>query len=125
MILTSDCEPEPGTEASVAETELFQVVLRSSACGERLVLAGEIGLDAVHRLSDAALQAVASGREVSLDWSDAQRVCAGALQILLALGTALSARGLALSVAGDNPGVRRVLELASLSQLFPVQPGVL
>ena len=69
----------------------------------------------------AIKQALAAGGEVAVDWSQAERVCAGALQVLLALGTAVHARGFELSVAGDNPGVRHTLELAGLSRLFPVR----
>ena len=124
MIVTTICEPEPVNETSV-EDVLFQVELRPSASCDLLVLAGAISLDAVPRLSEAALQTVAGGKEVSVDWSEARHICAGALQVLLALGTALGAHGRMLSVAGDNPGVRHTLELAGLSQLFPVRPGPL
>ena len=86
-----------------------------------LVLAGAISPDAVPQLADAALQTVAGGKEVAVDWSEARHICGGALQVPLALGTALSARGQVLSVASDNPGVRHTLELAGLSQLFPVR----
>jgi anti-anti-sigma regulatory factor len=122
MIVTTACEPELANETSV-EDELFHVKLRPSASCDLLVLAGAISLDAVPQLTDAALQTVAGGKQVAVDWSEATHICAGALQVLLALGTALGARGQVLSVAGDNPGVRHTLELAGLSQLFPVRQG--
>ena len=120
MIVKTASEPEFANETSVEE-ELFRVELRPSASCDLLMLAGAISLDAARQLSDAALQALAGGREVAVDWSEARHVSAGALQVLLALRTALDARGLALPVAGDNPGVRRTLELAGLSPLFPVR----
>jgi anti-anti-sigma regulatory factor len=120
MIATTACEPELANETSV-EDELFHVELRPSASCDLLVLAGAISLDAVPKLTDAALQTVAGGKQVAIDWSEATHICGGALQVLVALGTALGARGQMLSVAGDNPGVRHTLELAGLSQLFPVR----
>ena len=120
MIATTACEPELANETSV-EDELFHVELRPSASCDLLVLAGAISLDAVHQLTDAALQTVAAGKQVAVDWSEATHICGGALQVLVALGTALGARGQMLSVVGDNPGVRHTLELAGLSQLFPVR----
>jgi anti-anti-sigma regulatory factor len=120
MIATTACEPELANETSV-EDELFHVELRPSASCDLLVLAGAISLDAVPQLTDAALQTVAAGKQVAVDWSEATHICGGALQVLVALGTALGARGQMLSVVGDNPGVRHTLELAGLSQLFPVR----
>lgn len=124
MIVTTICEPELASETSV-EDELFHVELRPSTSRDVLVLAGGVSLDAVHQLSDVALQTVARGKEVAIDWSEARHICAGALQVLLALGAALGARGRVLSVAGDSPGVRHTLELAGLSRLFPVRQDVL
>jgi anti-anti-sigma factor len=119
MIVTAAEEPELANQTSV-EDELFHVGLHPSASRDVIVLAGMINLDAARQLCDAALRTLAGGREIAVDWSGAMHVSAGALQVLLALGTALHARGLVLSVTGDNPGVRRTLELAGLSRLFPV-----
>ena len=101
------------------EDALFHVEICPSASCDVLILVGAIDLDAARRLYDVTLQALAGGREVALDWSQATHVGAGALQILVALGTALRARGQALSIAGDNPGVRRMLELTGLSRHLP------
>jgi anti-anti-sigma regulatory factor len=122
MIVTTACKSELANETGV-EDELFHVELRPSASCDLLVLAGGISLDAVRQLSDAALQTLAGGREVAVDWSGARYLSAGSLQVLLALKTALDARGQVLSVAGDNTGVRHTLALAGLSQLFPVRQG--
>jgi anti-anti-sigma regulatory factor len=120
MMVTTPCESELAPETSVEE-ELFHVKLRPSASCDLLVLGGAISLDAVHQLSDMALRTVTGGKEVAVDWSEATHICAGALQVLLALGTALGARGQVFSVAGDNPVVRHTLELVGISQLFPVR----
>jgi len=112
-------EPELTDEAGV-EDELFRMSIRPSASGDLLVLAGGITLDAVHQLSGAAMQLLAGGREVAVDWSRSTQVSAGAFQVLLALQSALDARGQAFPVAGDNPAMRRTLELAGLSHFFPL-----
>ena len=107
------------------EHELFRVELQAAESRDRLLLAGEINLDAASQVREAALAALAAGRAVEVDWRDAGYVSAGALQVLLALRTALEARRQVLHLAGDNAGVRRTLELAGLSRLFPTQeaPG--
>jgi anti-anti-sigma regulatory factor len=117
MIDTTTCEPELANLTSV-EDALFQVELRPSDSRDVLILSGTINLDAARQLYDAALQALAGGRDVAVDWSQAVHVSAGALQVLLTLGAALHARGSVFSVMGDNAGVRRTLELGGLSGLF-------
>ena len=106
---------------TVCEPERFCVELRPSESCDLLVLAGEMNLDAAVQLRDSALKAVAGGREVGVDWSKAGHVSAGAIQVLLALRAALDAQGRGLHTAGDSPGVRRTLELAGLSRLFPAR----
>lgn len=120
MIVTPACEAAPPDGITGAH-ELFRVEVRPSETCDLLVLAGEINLDAVSPLRAAALEAAAGGRDIGVDWRDAGHVSAGALQVLLALRAALDARGQVLQIAGDNPGVRRTLELAGLSRLFPIR----
>jgi anti-anti-sigma factor len=120
MTVKTACEPAPPDEISI-DHEVFRVEVRPSESCDVLVLAGELNLDAVRQLTEAALGLVAGGKEVGIDWREAGHVSAGAMQVLLALRAALDARGRALRVTGDNPGVRRTLELAGLSQLFPVR----
>ncbi len=103
--------------------DLFRVEVGQLESRDLLLLAGQINLDAAARLRDEALRVVASARAVGVDWRQAEYVSASAVQVLLALGAALAARGLPLEVAGDNPGVRRSLELAGLSGRFPVREG--
>ena len=120
MIVKAARETAPLDEIAV-EPEPFRVELRLPESCDWLVLAGELNLDAAIQLRDVALSAVAGGGEVGVDWRDAGHVSAGALQVLLALRAALDARGQVLQIAGDNPGVRRTLELAGLSRLFPIR----
>lgn len=117
MIDTTAREPELANAPSV-EDALFHVELRPSARRDVLILEGAINLDAARQLHDAALQALAGGREVAIDWSQARHVSAGAVQVLLALGVALHARGSVLPVTGENVNVRRMLEPGGLSRLF-------
>jgi anti-anti-sigma factor len=110
---------------SVGEYEPFRIEIRPTESYDLLVLSGEITLDAAGHLREAALAAAAGAREVAVDWRDARHVSAGALQLMLALRAALETSGRALSVAADNPAMRRTLEVTGLSQLFPIRevPG--
>ncbi|HUA58739.1 MAG TPA: hypothetical protein VML19_08305 [Verrucomicrobiae bacterium] len=84
-----------------------------------LVLAGEIGLDAIGVLYEEAPRLSVAAGGVDIDWREAQVVSGGCLQVLLALGTALSQRALTLRAAADNPKIRQSLELAGWSTRFP------
>ena len=119
MIVVAAAEREHANETNVDDA-LFHVELRTSESRDVLVLTGDVNLDAAHQLCAASLQGLAGRREVAVDWTGASRVGAGALQALLALSTALQARGRGLSVVGDNPCVRHMLELAGLTRHFPI-----
>lgn len=123
MIETTLGEPNLTDEPCI-EAELFRVEIRPTTAGDLLLLSGAVSLDAVQQLNEAALQALTGGRAVTIDWAEARRVCAGAVQVLLVLRSALLMRGLVLSVTGDNTDVRRTLELAGLSHFFPIHEGV-
>lgn len=118
MNVKTACKAAPPGEFPL-ENELFRVEVHRSESCDCLVLAGEMNLDAASQLRDAALGVVAEGREVAVDWRDVGHVSAGALQVLLALRSALAARGSALHIAGDNPNLRRTLEVAGLAELLP------
>jgi anti-anti-sigma regulatory factor len=85
-----------------------------------LLMEGQMDLDAAATLQAAAERLLAGSEGVAIDWHAAGHVCAGAVQVLLALEVALSSCGRALHVANDNPDVRRYLELAGLSSRFPL-----
>ena len=85
-----------------------------------LVLSGHIDLDAAAHLRAEAERLAAGCEAMTVDWHAATHVSAGAVQVLVALQAALSARGRTLHVARDNQDVRRFLELAGLSGRFPV-----
>jgi anti-anti-sigma factor len=123
MNVNTSGEPAPPDEIP-AEHELFRVEVKPSESCDLLLLAGEMNLDAASQLRDAALGAVAGGRQVAVDWREVGHVSVGALQVLLALRSALDARGQVLHVSGDNPGVRRTLDLAGLSGLFPASEAL-
>ena len=86
-----------------------------------LVLVGQIGLDATAQLRDEAEHLAASARHVDVDWREAESLTASCLQVLVALAISLSERGQTLRVTADNPEIRRSLELAGLSERFPVE----
>jgi anti-anti-sigma factor len=104
----------------LAAQETRHVVVEQRGTRTLLVLEGDIGLDAAADLRTEAERLLAGSGGLAIDWHAAAHVGAGAIQVLLALNAALSARGGSLQVARDNPGVRRFLELAGLSDRFPV-----
>lgn len=85
-----------------------------------LVLSGRIDLEASGRMLAEAERLLAGAGPVALDWRAVEHLGAGAIQVLLALEAALTARGRTLRVAGDNPDVRRFLDVAGLSAHFQV-----
>jgi len=112
----SACEP---TE------QVFRVEIQQRESCNLLVLAGQIGWEAAAPLRAEAQLLAAGGREVAIDWREAESVTAGALQVLLALGLALSQRGQRLRVIEDNPNIRRLLEVAGLAAHLPLMEAVL
>lgn len=110
-VLESDCE---------AAGPPFRIAVEQRQSRNLLVLSGQLGLDAAGQLRDEAQRLATSACDVDMDWRDAETVTAGSLQVLLALAASLTERERALRVAGDNPHIRRLLELAGLSAQFPV-----
>ena len=105
--------------ADEQEGPTFRVETQARESGNLLVLAGQIGVDAAAQLLDEAELLAANAGDVGVDWREAETVTASSLQLLLALGVSLAERGQTLRVTGDNPNVRRLLELAGLSARFP------
>jgi anti-anti-sigma regulatory factor len=97
----------------------FRVESRPLGSRDLLVLAGQIGPDAAGPLYRQAEQLATITGGVDLDWREAEAVSGSCLQVLLALGIALSERALTMRVSGDNPQIRQSLELAGLSSRFP------
>lgn len=105
---------------SPAQEQLFRVEIQQHESHSLLVLAGQIGADAAPQLRNQALLLTAGAGPVDIDWREAETVTAGSLQVLLALGIALSQRGQPLRVVADHPNLRRLLDVAGLSAHFPV-----
>ena len=98
----------------------FEIRLQPADSHGLLMLAGLVGTDAAPELCAKARVLVSDSKDVAIDWQDAEHVGASAIQVLLALGSALSRHGHKLYVIHDNPSVRRFLELSGLSAKFPV-----
>jgi len=90
-----------------------------------VVLEGPIDQDAAAELRLEAQRLLSGDAAVQIDWHAATYASAGAIQVLLALESALKARGRNLRVLRDNVEIRCFLELAGLSGHFSVmeQPG--
>ena len=117
--MTED-QHESAGQPEAANTETQSIRIESSGSGPVLVLKGEIGFEAAAGLRLVAERLLANGGAVGVDWADAGHVCAGAIQVLLALRIGLAARGQACQVVRDNPGVRRFLRISGLSEHFPL-----
>jgi len=105
-------EPYKPTDRSNGEPFLVEIQ------EDTLVLAGPIGQDAVPRLHAEALRLAGYPKDTAVDWSAAEHLSAGALQVLLALARARKN----LRVSRDQPGIRSLLELAGVSEWFPAAP---
>jgi len=83
-----------------------------------LALCGAIDAAHVTELLAAAVAACGSGKPVVLDWSRAEHLHAGALQVLLALNTELATQGRPLQIPAFSPAVRDCIAAAGLVQSF-------
>ena len=104
-----------------AEDLGFHIDLRHSKSGTRIRLSGNLGNDAGVPMREAALQALAHGRPVQIDWASAEYLGVGSMQVLMALSAALPGPDARLTVCGDCGEIRTLLELAGLSSFFPVE----
>jgi len=88
--------------------------------GERVLVLGETPqLDSIHGLQEAALSLSETGGRVMVDCGGVEHLGAWAIQILLALETALAGAGGALEITGASPQIRKYLTLAGVSECFP------
>lgn len=96
-----------------------RISFEQAAHGGLLRLTSTIDIDAAKQLQAVAIEACAAVHSVQIDWSQAGHICPGAIQVLLALQSALAANGGTLGIQRDNASVRRLLEYAGLSGCFP------
>jgi anti-anti-sigma regulatory factor len=105
----------------MAAGDYFDVATEESAAGNLLILSGPIGMDATPRLHAEAQRLASRSGDVAVDWTQAEYLGAGAVQVLLALRVALAENGRKLHVAADRPAIRESLELAGISGHFPAE----
>ena len=87
-----------------------------------LKLRGDARVEAAALLLQQAAQADLQ-KDVAVDWEEAEHVETSVFQVLLAIQKRLTQHGRSLIVEKDNPHVRDCLQLAGLSDSFPVQPA--
>ncbi len=87
-----------------------------------LVLSGSVKLDCVRALHQEVTKLAHRGKDVILDWSNADHIDACVLQVFIALGTTLGRCGRRLRVRGANPAISKYLTLAGLEAFFPPLP---
>ena len=83
-----------------------------------LSLRGAIDASCVPDLLSAALRANGAGKAVVLDWSAAEYLHTGALQVLLALKAELTAGGRTLLVSTCSSGVQECITAAGVVDTF-------
>ncbi len=81
----------------------------------RLCLEGTINAALARRLKEGALAALAGTGTVTLDLARAEYLDGAALQVLLALGAELAARGRSLKVVAMAPSVEDTLRVVGLA----------
>lgn len=95
------------------------VQLRPSGTTCEIKLTGVVDVRAAADLQRELLAFGIPGGDVTLDWSEAERVDLSAIQLLLAFRTAPLSAGRAFWVSGDKPSIREYLRIAGLSDHFP------
>ena len=89
-------------------------------CDTVLTLAGDVRVENAAGLKDG-LQQNGFTRDLVIDWSVSEHVHSCILQLLLAQAKTLKQHGHSLRVEKDNPQVRGYLQLAGLSDHFPLR----
>ena len=93
-----------------------------TARGKNVVvtLHGNVRVDAASLLQRSLLEA-GGQKNLAINWEQAEHVDACALQVLLAYAKTLKHSECSLHVEKDNPHVRQYLELAGLTDHFPLR----
>jgi anti-anti-sigma regulatory factor len=84
-----------------------------------LKLDGAIDASRVGELLATAIAACGSGKAVVLDWSEAEHLHAGALQVLFALHAQLAVQGRPLQFSDCSPALEDCIVAAGLVHAFP------
>jgi anti-anti-sigma regulatory factor len=80
----------------------------------RLVLRGRVGISSASRLREAALEAAAGEKNVSVCCAEIESLDLAAIQVLLCLGRELASRGKQCDVANVPDAIGRLFRLAGL-----------
>jgi anti-anti-sigma factor len=89
----------------------------------RLVLRSFLFVTDASRLHDLATSLVEQGGDVAVDCAALEAVDTSVVQVLLALGRALEARGGRLRFTASSPVLDRLLALTGLEGAFTMEPG--
>jgi len=100
---------------------MSEIGLRAGNDQAVLTLRGAIEAPSICELLAAAVSACASGKPVLVDWSEAEHLHAGALQVLMALKAELTAQERPLRVSDSSEAVRDCIGAAGLAEWFPSQ----
>ncbi len=84
-----------------------------------VALSGVINRELVDRFHQEVRRMAASAKDVVIECSAAEYLDACILQELLALRAALEAKGKVLRCTGNNPSIRRYIQIAGLAEYLP------
>lgn len=94
----------------------ISVVTEQERCTLRL--SGVLGAGEAEELHRAAIELYGIGKDARIDWSEAVRIDACILQVVLSLGAGLSAAGRSLSGTSAKPEVAAYLRTAGLPSIL-------
>ncbi|MFN8601726.1 MAG: STAS domain-containing protein [Candidatus Binatia bacterium] len=104
------------TEPSI--TDPFSIRLVADESGARLVLEGALGVAEAAELHRTALDALAHGGNVALEWSGVESIDTAVAQLLIALAAALRNDERRLDLPAPPAGVEAFLHRTALRELL-------
>jgi len=110
--------------ASVHEAKAFEVTMVPHDAGRSIVrVRGELDLATCSQL-EAALAAAPPGESIVLDLTECGFLDSAAIRVVLTSAERVGASGGSVSLVATDPGVLRVLEIASVATRVPLHPSV-
>jgi anti-anti-sigma factor len=106
-------------ESTALPTDIETVHILKRGSEDVLALGETPQLDSIHALHEAALSLSHTASQVVVDCAGVEHLGAWAIQILLALKTALAANGGGLRIAGASPQIHHYLALSGAGEYFP------
>jgi anti-sigma B factor antagonist len=98
----------------------LEVTLETRPEGTWVVhVAGELDMATTPELEEV-VEGLDLGRKVVIDLSDCGFLDSSAVRVLVGTARAAEAAGGTVAIVADDPGIRRVLEIAAVDKMLPV-----